>query len=377
MKNNNVALIVVLSLLSFFVMADEGGSPVGNWLSDTKVRYPYEGSPIQWKFAHPAPPASLLPPIWQSGFDWLNKVTEQGMTIKQYGGGTLYGVKGGARAIRAGVADFGTCYSYYESSGFELTNAFKVPYLLPENIYLAAKIIAELAPTYVKPEFERRGVYLGHLFPVSPMALMSKTPIKKPADLKGKKVASFMRSSEAAEIIGYEEVQLPFPEIYTALQQGVIDAVIWSDMGFVPFKIYEQAGFYTDINIASGTIETCINKRSFNALPKGLKQAVYDTQQKLMMALVDKSVTFSQSAIPLYNKQGVEVIVLSPEEREEWKRAFEPIRKNWLKSCQDSGKECLKLVDDINRLEEKYGGLSNQALMQSIIDNPVPGIIDF
>ncbi|MFT6122479.1 MAG: TRAP-type C4-dicarboxylate transport system substrate-binding protein [Oleiphilaceae bacterium] len=379
MKNVKHLFILSLLWLSAVVQA-ETLSPtilIDNWLTDTDIQYPYQGEAVQWKFAHPAPPVSLLPPVWQKGFDWLNAATDQGIRIKQYGGGTLYGVKGGVKAIRAGIADAGTCYSFFESKGFELTQAFSVSSVAPNNTYLTAKIITELAPKYLSPEFEKRGVHLGHIFPMTPLTLMSKTPVRKPEDLQGKKIASFMRLSNAARVMGYEEVFMPFPEVYTALQQGVIDAVIWSDMGFVPFKIYEQAKYYTDINIATATIETCINKQSFNKLAAPLKQAVYDTQQKLMLGLVDKNVAFSKQALDIYKEKGVELIQLSPAERLTWASSFAEVKQDWLEKCEASGKECKSLLKDINRLRLKYEGMSDSALVKSMIDKPIQGIIKF
>jgi len=379
MKNTKSLLLVTLLWLSAVVQA-ETPSPttlINNSLSDPHIQYPYQGKPVQWKFAHPAPPVSLLPAVWQKGFDWLNIATNKGIIIKQYGGGTLYGVKGGVKAIRAGIADEGTCYSLYESKGFELTQAFSVSTVAPDNPYLTAKIITELAPKYLSPEFEKRGVHLGHIFPMKPLTLMSKTPVRKPEDLKGKKIASFMRPSNAANVMGYEEVILPFPEVYTALQQGVIDAVIWSDMGFMPFKIYEQARYYTDINISTATIETCINKRSFKKLAAPLKQAVYDAQQNLMLGLVDKNVVFSNQALEMYKEKGVEVILLTPEERLVWTSAFTEVKQDWLEKCEDSGKDCKGLLEDIDRLTEQYKGMSDSALVKSMIDQPAQGIIEF
>ena len=379
MKNTKNLLIISLLCLSVAVQA-EALSPtvlIDNSFSDSHIQYPYQGESVQWKFAHPAPPVSLLPAVWQKGFDWLNIATDKGITIKQYGGGTLYGVKGGVKAIRAGIADEGTCYLLAESKGFELTKAFSVSSVAPNNTYLTAKIIAELAPKYLSPEFEKRGVHLGHIFPMKPLTLMSKTPVRKPEDLKGKKIASFMRPSNAAKVMGYEEVIMPFPEVYTALQQGVIDAVIWTDMGFVPFKIYEQAKYYTDINISTATIETCINKRSFKKLAAPLQQAIYDAQQKLMLSLVDKNVVFSNQAIDMYKEKGVEVIRLTPEERLVWTTGFTKVKQDWLETCEASGKDCKGLLKDIDRLTEQYKGMSDSALVKSMIDQPVQGIIEF
>ncbi|MCP5161387.1 MAG: TRAP transporter substrate-binding protein DctP [Hahellaceae bacterium] len=352
-------------------------SLVADWLANRSPRYHQDAPAIQWKFAHPAPPVSMLPPLWQSGFDWLQAVTGQAIEIKQYGGGTLYGYVGGAKAIRAGIADEGTCYSMTEAKGFELTRTFQLPYVAPANPYLNARVINELTATTLKQEFTKRGVYPGHIIPSRPLTLMSKTPIRVPADLRGKKVVSFITAPGAAEALGYSEVRLPFPEIYTALQQGIVDAVIWVDMGFIPYKIYEQAKYYTELNIAPSTIETCINRQSFDRLPDGLKRPVYEVQQKMVLAVIDQMEAFSEQAMHTLEQNHVTRISLDDQVRTQWKAAFMPVTEQWLNQCEKAGKDCRKLVDDIQRLTKKYSALSNRELTRLGLEAPVQGMIDF
>ncbi|MCP5207243.1 MAG: TRAP transporter substrate-binding protein DctP [Hahellaceae bacterium] len=357
--------------------ADELQTPVDRWLQDKTKRYTPVGAPVEWKFAHPAPPVSLLPPIWQSGFDWLQAVTGNGITFKVYGGSALYGMKGGFRAIRSQVADYGTCYTFAEPRGFELLKTFQLPYVAPENPYQTARIINELMATTLKKEFNARGVYPAHVVPVRPLSLMSKTPVRTPADLRGKKVISFMNTPGAAEAIGFAEVHIPFTEIYTALQQGIVDAVIWVDTGFVPFRIYEQARFYTELKVAPATLETCFNQKSFDRLPVGLKQEVYDFQQKVGISVVKEGEVFAVQAKEILQQNGVEIITLSPEQDKLWRSAFTPVVERWMKSCANVGKDCRALVKEIDQLKEKYAKYSNDELMSLAIDQPVQNIIEF
>lgn len=334
-------------------------------------------TPREWKFAHPAPPVSHLPPIWQKGFSWFANKVNGKLTFKEYGGGTLYGFNGGVRAIRTGIADYGTCYSAAESRGFELLKTFQLPFVAPQNPYLTARLINELTAKHIHKEFTRLGVYPAHIAPVRPLTLMSKTPIKAPQDLKGKKVVSFMNTPGADKALGFAQVRMPFTEIYTALQQGLVDAVIWVDMGFIPFKIYEQAGYYTAINVAPLTVETCFNRRSFDQLDNSLKQQLYDFQQRLGIALVRETESFAQQARGLLQSHGVTVIELSDSDRRRWQSAFQPVVKQWLKLCEARGKDCQALIDDINQLKQKYAGYSNAALIRLAIEQPVQGMIRF
>ncbi len=352
-------------------------TPVAEWLSAVPEGYPADHPPVHWRFAHPAPPASLLPPVWQAGWDQLGKATGARFQVEMLGGGLLYGITGGFKAMRAGIAEMGTCYTGFEAKGFELTKTFQLPYVAPENPFLTARILTELAPRFLRQEFEKRGVYPGQFVPSRPLALMSKTPIYTPDDLKGKKVVSFINTPEAASHLGYTEVRIPFPEIYTAMQQGIVDAVIWVDMGFIPFRIYEQAKYYTDINVAPVTIETCFHRKSFDRLPRELKQVVYDAQQKIAIAVVEQMERFAAQASTIYEAQGVKQIKLSVAQRDAWVAAFAPVTEQWLTQCEEAGKPCRALVKEINQLADKYRQLSNAELMELAIKQPVPGIIPF
>lgn len=318
--------------------------------------------PITWKFGHPAPPASLLPPIWQTGFDWLHDASQGAITVKQYGGGTLYGVTGGLNALRAGVADFGTCYSTEEARGFELIKTLQLPFVVGPNPWMRAYTVHTLATRHLQGEYQARGVYLAHVLPTAPMKILSKTPIRTPADLRGKKIFSIMNAPGAAKSLGYTEVRVPFPELYSSLQLGVIDAVVWLDMGILPFKLYEQARFYTDINIGMATVETCYNQRSYDTLPDTLKPLMREAQQHILIAMVRKSIAVGEQAKSTLTANGVEILSLSESDTNAWKTAFAPTRETWFEQCKQIGKDCKGLVDEIQRLEANHAALDEAGL---------------
>tara|TARA_R110001599_G_scaffold53443_1_gene149251 strand:- start:110 stop:1237 length:1128 start_codon:yes stop_codon:yes gene_type:complete len=372
-----VKFILLSTALLVTALPVFSASPVDQWLANSEPKMDFGKDALEWKFAHPAPPVSHLPPIWQKGFDWLESKTNNSFKMRVFGGGSLYGFAGGFKAIRAGIADFGTCYTVAEAKGFELYKTLHLPYIAPVNPYLNARVINELMATTLKEEFTRRGVYPAHVMPLRPLTLMSKEPIKTPEDLRGKKLVSYLHAPGAAEALGFSEVHIPFPEIYTALQQGLIDAVVWVDMGFIPFKIYEQAKFYTAINISSATIETCMNRASFDGLNLPAKQLIYDLQQKIGIAVVEESEKFANNARSKLIENGVEIIELSDQQKVQWQKAFEPSVETWMKRCEEEGKDCRALVSDIKRLEKKYSGLSDEELMRLAIEEPVKGIIEF
>ncbi|WP_156495184.1 hypothetical protein, partial [Oleiphilus sp. HI0128] len=81
----------MLRMLGFVLAFMSGAStsysatPVDAWLLEEGGSIPTSGKVTQWKFAHPAPPVSHLPPVWQKGIDWIQRKTNNELQIKMYG----------------------------------------------------------------------------------------------------------------------------------------------------------------------------------------------------------------------------------------------------------------------------------------------------
>ncbi len=337
----------------------------------------YAGDPVQLKFSHPNPPASLVPPIWRSGMTWLQKATNGKLTFKEFGAGTLHGPRDGFKAVRSSISDYATCFVASEARGFPLTKVFELPFVTPSNPLAGVRITAELAPKYFKPEYDKQGVHFGYQVLVGAADIMSKKPIRKLEDMKGLKVIVQGFEPEVADALGAVIVNVPFPDIYTSLQQGVVDAVLWVDPGFVPYKIYELAKYHTTLGLSAQKIDTCINTKSFAALPKDLKRAFYEYQQRIAFAIAKRiGVDFKKEAQAKYAEHKVEMITLPPEEMSRWKAALKPLVDKWAAKHEADG-PTKALIADIERLTAKYNGMRDDQLFKLIVEEPVTGIIDF
>jgi TRAP-type C4-dicarboxylate transport system substrate-binding protein len=131
------------------------------------------------------------------------------------------------------------------------------------------------------------------------------------------------------------------------------------------------------LNIAPATIETCMNRRSFDRLNKPTKQLVADFQQKIALAAVQRSEVFSQNAHETLKAEGVEFIKFDEKQKKVWREAYAPSVERWLNSCEAAGKDCRGLVKKIDKLADKYSEYSNEELMKLTLDAPVQGIIKF
>jgi TRAP-type transport system periplasmic protein len=332
----------------------------------------YAGAPIEFKYGHPSPPASVLVAPTQANLKRMAAASNGKLLIKEYGSGSLFGAKDGFKGVRTGVGEWGVCYPTYEGRGMSLSRVWEQPFLTPTNPMAATRIAQELASKYFVPEFKKQGVAWGNHVAFQPADILSKKPIRRLEDLQGLKVGAQGMAPEVAKALGVALVNLPYPELYTALQQGVIDAVFWVDAGFVPFKLHEVAKFHTALGLTGGGAWTCYNPEAVRKLPSDLQQLfLRGLEPSAMVNTKISGVDFSAKAKDAYKAAGVEMIMLAPAELQKFKDKLQPVVDAWAEDLERDKMPAKALIRDIQALTLKYQGMSPNDLMKLSIENPV------
>ena len=332
----------------------------------------YTGAPIEFKYGHPSPPASVLVPPTQANLKRIAAASNGKLLIKEYGSGSLFGARDGFKAVRTGVGEWGVCYPTYEGRGMPLSRVWEQPFVTPPNPMVATRIAQELASKYFVPEFRKQGVAWGNHVAFQPADILSKKPIRRLEDLQGLKIGAQGMSPDVAKALGVALVNLPYPELYTALQQGVIDAVFWVDAGFVPFKLHEVAKFHTALGLTGGGAWTCYNPDAVRKLPPDLQQLYLRGLEPFAMVNTKISgVDFSVKAREAYKAAGVEMITLAPAEMQRFKDRLQPVVDAWADDLEKDKIPARALLKDIQALTAKYQGMSPNDLLKLSIENPV------
>ena len=332
----------------------------------------YSGAPIEFKYGHPSPPASVLVAPTQANLKRIAAATNGKLVIKEYGAGSLFGARDGFKGVRTGVGEWGVCYPTYEGRGMPLSRVWEQPFVTPPNPMVATRIAQELAAKYFVPEFKKQGVAWGNHIAFQPADILSKKPIRRLEDLQGLKIGAQGMAPDVAKALGVALVNLPYPELYTALQQGVIDAVFWVDAGFVPFKLHEVAKFHTTLGLTGGGAWTCYNPDAVAKLPADLRQVfVRGLEPFAMVGTKISGVDFSVKAREAYKAANVEMITLAPAELQRFKDRLQPVVDAWADDLEKDKIPAKALLKDIQALTQKYGNLSPNDLMKLSVENPV------
>lgn len=149
-------------------------------------------------------------------------------------------------------------------------NAFSVPYLM--NSLDCALVVAN-GPALGSIGEELRETHgirvLTHFTFGERQFYNTERPILTPADLEGLKMRAPDRMMEMMySTFGAQPTPLPFPEVFTALQQGVIDGEANPLVSMRLFRWYEVAKFVSLTDVIIGLAPLIINERYFQKMTK-------------------------------------------------------------------------------------------------------------
>ncbi|WP_342807928.1 TRAP transporter substrate-binding protein [Alteromonas sp. M12] len=222
---------------------------------------------------------------------------------------------------------------------------FSLPYLFNDNKHYWDTLNSEVGKRLLNEGTAFRIKGLGYFDAGSRSFYSSDKLIKTPTDLNGMKIR-VMNSQSAVDMvntIGGSATPVSFGELYTALQQGVVDGAENNPPSFYFSKHFEVSKYYLldehtsipDVIIIGTHIWNNLNSQQQGWLSQAMSEAT-DYQRVLWKESTEQSLKAVKDA-------GVEIIVA---DKKPFQESVKPIYDN-LKDV-----EIIKLVDEIKLIGE-------------------------
>ncbi len=160
----------------------------------------------------------------------------------------------------------------------------------------------------------------------------SKKALIKPEDARGQKFR--IMSSKVLEAqfkaVGANPQMMPFSEVYSALQQGVIDGQENTNSNIYTKKFYETQKYMTVSNHGYLGYLVVMSKKFWESLPVDLQAAVKQAMKEATAKERQLAVELDQSQFAKIKEYAdktkkLAITVLTPEQRAEWKKVMSTI----------------------------------------------------
>lgn len=159
----------------------------------------------------------------------------------------------------------------------------------------------------------------------------SKRPIRKPSDLKGLKIRVIESPLhiDTFKALGANPTPMPFPEIYNALQQKIIDGQDNPLYTSILMKFTEVNKYATVTNHILTECPTVVNRAFWNTLSPDQQRIFREAAEIQIKVNRELNAKNRVDALEKAKAQNVDVYILSDKEKEEFKKAVKTVHEKY------------------------------------------------
>jgi TRAP-type C4-dicarboxylate transport system substrate-binding protein len=269
----------------------------------------------------------------------VKQATGGQIEIAVHTGGAL-GYKGPdlLKAVRDGLVPVSDMLISGVAGDEKVFQVVTLPFLV-RNFDELRLLIDVARPTFDKSA-QKWGQKILYIAPWPGAGLWTKKKVTTLADLKGLKTRTYDKNGALVmEAVGATPFALPFSEVYTSLQTGLIDSVMTSTPTAVDGKFWEVLKYFEPLNITIATNMVNVNLRAFQKLPKAQQEALVKIGREMETAMWANVKAWDKDQEAISNKNGIETVPPSNQLMGELEKITEGIRADWLKDAPADGKK--------------------------------------
>ena len=279
------------------------------------------------RYATLAPSGSAFGKVLKAWSRSLSKDTGGRVELRTYSGGSQGDERDVIRKIRAGQMDAAGVTTVGLSMVVRPVLVLSAPGVI-ETYDQLASVREKLDARFAKM-FEEAGFTLLAWSDAGKGRLMSTTPIAKPADLRSSRPWAWKDDpifAEFLKVVGANPVRLGVPEVYPALQTGMVDVVPSSAIGAVALQWFTKLKYMSSDSFGIVLGATMIKTEKLEELPPEDQKVLRNTAKRAALAL-DKVVRHDDArAYEVMVERGIEVVDTHPY-RSEWEAAGKETRE--------------------------------------------------
>ncbi len=261
-------------------------------------------------------------------------------------GGSL-GYKGPEllKAVRDGLVPISDMLISGVAGDEKIFQIVTLPFLAKD--FQELRTLLDICQPYFDKAAQKWGQKILYIAPWPGAGVWTKKKATSVADMKGLKTRTYDKNGAlVVEATGGTPFALPFSEVYSSLQTGVIDSVLTSSPTAVDAKFWEVLGFFQPINLTIATNMVNVNLNAFNKLPKNQQEALVAAGKEMEKRMWQQVAELDKQMVETCNKNGIQTVPPSKEFMADLSKLTENIRAEWLSGAPADAK---KIYDEYKK----------------------------
>ncbi len=184
------------------------------------------------------------------------------------------------RLVRAGQAEIGAGTLSTLSGDVPILDGVDLAGLAPD-IADARKIADAMLPA-ANRDLERFGVRIAAMYPFPAQVLFCRAPFTSLSDLRGRRIRTFGNSLvDFYTALGAQPVSIGFPEVYSAMERGVVDCAITGSGSGAAARWPEVSSHISDLPVSWAVAAYVVNLAWYNRQPPEVRALVDATFKEM------------------------------------------------------------------------------------------------
>ncbi len=248
------------------------------------------------------------------------------------------------RQMQYGGIDFARISIAQISDFIPEMNILQLPYLYEDSAHMWRVLDGGIGERFLEYPKEHELIGLSWYDAGARNLYCSTRPIKTLEDMQGLRIrvqeAEMM--SEMMSALGAVSVQIPYDQVYAALERKQVDGAENNWSSYEAMQHYEVAGYYTvDEHIRIPEMQICA-KHTWDQLSEEDRQIILECARESALYERELWTEHERGARETALQHQVQEIRLSAEEKEKFKAAMAPIYERFYK---DYGKELEEILE--------------------------------
>ncbi|MGQ4878082.1 TRAP transporter substrate-binding protein [Billgrantia sp. LNSP4103-1] len=273
---------------------------------------------------------------------WADAVEEDAggeLSVEIFPSGTLAKPDAIYEAAVNGISDIGITAQGYTAGRFPLSQIVELPGVADSAPQGACILQSLYEEGHLDEEYDdSRPLFF---FTTGPGGIHTvDTDVQKPSDLEGLRIRRPTAvAGDILENMGANPVGMPAPDIYTAMQRGVVDGLSFPWEGLKGFRINELVEYHTEVPFYTLIFVATMNQRTYDSLSPEQQEAI-DANSGMKWAEKAGEVF---AALDVAGKQEAEEaghtirVIENPLEDPDWQQPLQDGIDNYLAELEERG----------------------------------------
>lgn len=284
---------------------------------------------------------------------WMAQVeqaTKGRVKIELYSSQTLLKGIDTWKGVASGIADMGWCVQSYWPDLTPLAEVVTLPGLPMKSAEHGSEVLWKLYEKFPAIQREFSAIQPILLHTTEPYFLLTtKKQVKTLEDIKGMKIRAIGGpGTDQMKALGAVPIAIPMPDVYQALDKGVVDGMATPWEAISGFRFYEVSKYYTHVPLSAVAFSLCVNKQKWASLPADVRDQIMSVSGLAGSKFWGKNYfdASEPATIEKIKAGNHEMVRYTPpaDEVARWQKLAEPLWEDWVKRMEAKGQRDARAV---------------------------------